>query len=81
MIYHPCAHPLMVNKLRKLVVNCIRKHVITRDTTRLTPERPLALVAWGCRMTMNEVISHQVVDFIQVNHYFFSRKFYQHFSY
>lgn len=66
MLYHPCAHPFMVNRLRKLVTNCIRKHVITRDTTRLTPERPLALVTWGCRMVMNRVENAKVVSFIKV---------------
>jgi len=29
MLYHPCANQLEVNRLRYLVVNCLRRHVIT----------------------------------------------------
>ncbi len=65
MLYHPCAHPFMVDRLRKLVTNCIRKHVITRDAARLSADRPLALVTWGCRMTMNTVDTGAVVSFIK----------------
>ncbi|KAH9493344.1 hypothetical protein DERF_014096 [Dermatophagoides farinae] len=65
MIYHPCAHPMMVDKLRKLVRNCIRKHVITPDSYRLDHKRPLALIAWGCRLRMNYVDSHEIVNFIR----------------
>ncbi|KAJ6216401.1 hypothetical protein RDWZM_007558 [Blomia tropicalis] len=64
MLYHPCANPIMVNKLRKLVTGCIRKHVIARDSMRLTEERPLALIAWGVRMTMNFVDTSEVIPFI-----------------
>lgn len=66
MLYHPCANPIMVNKLRKLVTGCIRKHVIARDSMRLTEERPLALIAWGVRMTMNFVDTSEVIPFIMV---------------
>lgn len=38
MLYHPCAHPAEVAKLKKLVKSCIGKHVIT-PSTLLTPER------------------------------------------
>lgn len=69
MIYHPCAHPMMVAKLKKLVSNCIRKHVITADSSRLTIERPLALVTWGCRMQINYVNSHEVIEFIRVSQF------------
>ena len=29
MLYHPCAHPAPVRRLKKLVKGCIRKHVIS----------------------------------------------------
>ena len=29
MLYHPCAHPAMVNRLKRLVKGCIRKHIIS----------------------------------------------------
>ena len=64
MLYDPCAHPVMVEKLRRLVVNCIRKHVIT-PFRGLSRERPLALVTWGCVMEMNYVRDGQVIDFIR----------------
>ena len=47
MLYDPCTQPALVDRLRKLVTSCIRKHVIT-PYGLLPPERPLALVTWGC---------------------------------
>ncbi|RWS24547.1 DUF3105 domain containing protein-like protein [Leptotrombidium deliense] len=64
MLYHPCAHPEMVDKLRKIVVKCIRKHVITASRN-LPMERPLALVTWGCKMLMNTVDKHKIIPFIK----------------
>lgn len=29
MLYHPCAHPTIVNELRSLVANCLKLHIIT----------------------------------------------------
>ena len=64
MLYDPCTHPTMVENLRRLVVNCIRKHVIT-PYNGLTRKHPLALVTWGCVMQMNYVHDKQVVKFIR----------------
>jgi len=64
MLYHPCAHPAMVDQLRKLVTGCIRKHVIT-PYTNIPEDKPLALVAWGCRMLMSSVNEVQVTNFIR----------------
>lgn len=64
MLYHPCAHPAMVEKLRKLVTGCIRKHVIT-PYTNIPEDKPLALVAWGCRMLMSSVDEVEVTNFIR----------------
>ena len=64
MLYHPCTHPVTVDKLRSLVTGCIRKHIIT-PYTNMSEERPLALVAWGCVMTMSRVEEAKVVDFIR----------------
>ncbi|XP_022252326.1 uncharacterized protein LOC106468283 [Limulus polyphemus] len=64
MLYHPCTHPIIVKQLKSLVTRCIRKHVITPH--RLLPlERPLALVAWGCKLLMNHVEKSTVVNFIK----------------
>ena len=64
MLYHPCTHPATVDKLRRIVKGCIRKHVIT-PYTNLPEDRPLALVAWGCRMLMSDVDPDQVKQFIK----------------
>jgi len=63
MLYHPCAHPAEVNKLKKLVKGCVGKHIIT-PSTLLSPERPLALVAWSCRLVMASVNEDMVTEFI-----------------
>lgn len=64
MLYHPCADPKQVSKLRQLVVNCIRKHIITANSL-LPTDRPLALIAWGCRLAISKVDARQVVTFIR----------------
>lgn len=64
MLYDPCAHPAMVKKLRSLVTSCLRRHVITASN-QLRKDRPLALVAWGCRLSMNFVEATQVISFIR----------------
>lgn len=64
MLYHPCTHHRVVDKLRQIVKGCLRKHIIT-PSAALTRKRPLALVAWGCRLTMSEVNEKEVVKFIR----------------
>uniref|UniRef100_V5HAJ5 Putative conserved secreted protein n=2 Tax=Ixodes ricinus TaxID=34613 RepID=V5HAJ5_IXORI len=64
MLYHPCTHPFYVDQLRRIVTGCLRKHVIT-PYPMLSPERPLALVAWGCRYEMSSVNKKEVVKFIK----------------
>jgi len=64
MLYHPCTHYTLVHKLRKLVTGCIRKHIITPNSN-LSPKKPLALVAWGCRLLMSDVNAEEVIQFIQ----------------
>jgi len=38
MLYHPCAHPSEVNKLKSIVKNCVGKHIIT-PSNLVPPER------------------------------------------
>lgn len=64
MLYHPCTHHTLVDKLRSLVTSCIRKHIIT-PYTNLSEEQPLALVSWGCRLLMSNVKEEEVVQFIR----------------
>ncbi|XP_054712017.1 uncharacterized protein LOC129221549 [Uloborus diversus] len=66
MLYHPCAEPLEVERLRQLVKNCLRRHVIT-PYMLLPADRPLALVAWGCKLQMSHVEEDVVKKFIKKN--------------
>lgn len=64
MLYHPCTHHSIIEELRALVKGCIRKHIIT-PYARLSEKEPLALVAWGCRMTMSYIDAPAVIEFIR----------------
>ncbi|XP_071652646.1 uncharacterized protein [Temnothorax longispinosus] len=64
MLYHPCANPLEVERLKNLVSKCLWRHVIT-PYSYLDEERPLALLSWGCRLTMSYVNPTVVRRFIQ----------------
>jgi hypothetical protein len=66
VLYDPCAHPAMVNRLRGLVMSCLRKYIKT-PYNKLPKDRPLALVAWGCKLQMNYVDPGEVVQFIKEN--------------
>lgn len=66
MLYHPCAHPLVVDQLRKLVTSCLRRHIIA-PYVHLSKERPLALYAWGKYLSMNVVDYITVTNFIKEN--------------
>ena len=63
-LYHPCANPLEVKRLKSLVAGCLRRHVIS-PYNLLRKDRPLALVSWGCRLTMSYVNSRVVTTFIR----------------
>lgn len=64
MLYDPCVLQAEVNKLKEIVRNCIKKHIIT-PTTFLSPERPMALIAWGCKLEMSYVDEAEVIQFIK----------------
>ncbi|KAL7637630.1 UNVERIFIED_CONTAM: hypothetical protein RMT77_012359 [Armadillidium vulgare] len=64
MLYHPCAEPLLVHRLKTLVKECVYKHIIT-PSNMVTIDRPLVLVAWGCKIEMAVVDEERVVDFIR----------------
>jgi len=64
MLYDPCTLDSEVQKLKKIVQGCIKKHVIT-PTTFLSSKRPLALIAWGCKLEMSKVNEEEVVQFIR----------------
>jgi len=64
MLYHPCAHPLLVQKLRTLVTSCLYRHIIT-PLNLLSPQRPLALVSWGWTLLLSNVDTDIVTNFIK----------------
>lgn len=64
MLYHPCANPLEVKRLKSLLTRCLRRHIIT-PYNLLSEEQPLALLSWGCRLTMSHVNPVIVSKFIQ----------------
>ncbi|XP_012282558.1 uncharacterized protein LOC105700889 [Orussus abietinus] len=64
MLYHPCANPLEVKRLKSLVSECLWRHVIS-PYQLLDEDRPLALLTWGCRLTMSYVNPSLVKDFIK----------------
>ncbi|KZC06978.1 PREDICTED: uncharacterized protein LOC107195223 [Dufourea novaeangliae] len=63
-LYHPCANPLEVKRLKSLVTSCLRRHIIS-PYNLLDHDRPLALLAWGCRLTMSYVNPDVVIGFIR----------------
>jgi len=66
MLYHPCAPEELVDQLRKIVVGCLRKHIIAPSTRFTSKKRPLTLVAWLCRLTMATVNQKEVENFIRL---------------
>lgn len=65
-LYHPCSNKHMVEKLRHIVKNCLRRHVIT-PSNLLTRERPLALIAWGKSIEFSVTDEEVVTNFIKDN--------------
>uniref|UniRef100_A0A1B6LXZ2 DUF3105 domain-containing protein n=1 Tax=Graphocephala atropunctata TaxID=36148 RepID=A0A1B6LXZ2_9HEMI len=64
MLYHPCTHPALVNKLKKIVKSCLYRHVIS--ASRLVPQdKPLALMTWGWRLLLPNVDTSLAVQFIR----------------
>ncbi|XP_078046060.1 uncharacterized protein LOC144474736 [Augochlora pura] len=64
VLYHPCANPMEVKRLKGLVTGCLRRHVIT-PYNMLPIDRPLAVAAWGCRLTMSYTSPEAVINFIR----------------
>lgn len=53
-----------VERMKKMVKGCIYRHIIT-PSTRLSRERPMALVAWGARLEFSVFYEQHAVDFIK----------------
>lgn len=64
-IYHPCVNKRQLADFRKLIKQCLYRHVIT-PYEKLTPERPFALVAWGKSLEMSHVDIEIAVAFIRM---------------
>lgn len=65
-LYHPCADQREVATLRRVVTSCLRRHVIT-PSRELSRTQPLALLTYGCKLTMNKVNVQAAEDFILEN--------------
>lgn len=66
MLYHPCADRREVDLLRQVVTSCLRRHVIT-PSRQLSRYQPLALLTYGCKLTMNKVNVEAAEEFILEN--------------
>ncbi|XP_022215446.2 uncharacterized protein LOC111069616 [Drosophila obscura] len=64
MLYHPCAFQGQVDQLQQIVGGCLYRHLVT-PSQLLSPERPLALLAWSHILEMSVVDKHLVMDFIK----------------
>lgn len=64
MLYHPCAYAEEIQLLRQTLTDCVYRHIIT-PYTLLSPEKPLALVAWGCRLEISKVDPEMTKMFIK----------------
>lgn len=65
MLYHPCAHPKLIDQLKSLVKNCLRRYIIT-PYNLVDVDRPFVLVTRGCRMEMTQIVPEIVEAFIRV---------------
>ncbi|EDV96475.1 GH15176 [Drosophila grimshawi] len=65
MLYHPCAYQGQVEQLQHIVAGCLYRHLVT-PSQLLTPERPLALLAWRHSLSMSVVDRQQVGQFIRM---------------
>lgn len=65
MLYHPCAHPIEVKMVRKILTGCVRRHIIT-PYTLVDKDRPIVLVAWGARLSMSWANIDMIRNFIKL---------------
>ncbi|XP_059481468.1 uncharacterized protein LOC132200209 [Neocloeon triangulifer] len=65
MLYHPCAHAVEVNRVRKILTGCIRRHIIT-PYTLMEEDRPIVLVAWGAKLSMSWANADIIRNFISI---------------
>lgn len=66
LLYHPCAFTGQVKALETTLKGCLYRHIVT-PSQQLSPERPLALLAWGKILQMSVVDDLIVVNFIKEN--------------
>lgn len=64
MLYHPCTHPVLVQRMRTVLKGCLFRHIIS--PYNLVPmDRPIVLVTWGNRLYMNDVDTKLATDYIK----------------
>lgn len=65
-LYHPCARQDLIEKVRTMAVSCLQRHVIT-PYERLSPCKPIAMVAWSCFYSTSQVNISDAKHWIQQN--------------
>lgn len=66
-LYHPCADLTLVEELRSLLTGCLRRHIVTPSRRHLTPQRPFALVTWGCYVNFGDFTREGIIDWVRTN--------------
>lgn len=65
-LYHPCANRQEVLKLKKLIKQCLYRHIVS-PSQQLSAERPFALIAWGKSLEFSFVDVEVIIAFIRMN--------------
>lgn len=66
LLYHPCANKMQLDEVRKIVKQCLYRHVITASE-RLSADRPFALLTWGKSFEFSVIDQTLVMEFIRSN--------------
>ncbi|KAK9504035.1 hypothetical protein O3M35_010476 [Rhynocoris fuscipes] len=64
LLYHPCAHPFLVQQAKQIVKSCLFRHVIS-PYNRLPHDRPMALLTWGWSLLLPDIDEELMVKFIK----------------
>ena len=63
VLYHPCSNRHLRDKLKKIVKNCLFRHIIT-PFRHLSEDKPFAIVAWATSLEFSDVNEKMIKDFV-----------------
>ncbi|KAH9525840.1 hypothetical protein Btru_002520 [Bulinus truncatus] len=66
LLYHPCANKDEIKMARKIVKNCLRKHIIS-PYKKMPPGVKFVLMAWRKKLMLNFPYYNAMVSFIKAN--------------